>query len=107
LQRYADRSLLSGGGAFHRLLGTEPSSGFAISDTVPLERLKLAGRHRFARYALEFTLRDGAPGTTRLAARSFAEFPGLHGRVYRALVVGTGLHVLATRAMLRAVARQR
>lgn len=107
LERFADRSLLSGGGPFHRVLGTEPRPGFEVVQSVAGERLELAGRHRFSRYMLEFTLADDAPGATRLAARSFAEFPGPHGRAYRALVIGTRLHVLATRAMLRAIARSR
>lgn len=107
LNHFAERALLSGGGALHRLLGTEPRAGFELASSLPGERLELAGRHRFARYVLAFTLSDAAPGTTRLAARSFAEFPGLHGRAYRALVIGTRLHVLATRGMLRAIAMQR
>ena len=106
LERFADRSLLSGGGPFHRVLGTQPRPGFEVASSVPGEQLELAGRHRFSRYRLEFSLGDGeTPDTTRLAARSFAEFPGLHGRTYRALVIGTRLHVLATRAMLRTIAR--
>ena len=105
LERFADRSLLSGGGPFHRALGTQPQPGFEVASSVPGERLELAGRHRFSRYVLEFSLADDAPGATRLAARSFAEFPGPHGRAYRALVIGTRLHVLATRAMLRTIAR--
>ena len=78
-----------------------------MAASVPGERLELAGRHRFSRYALTFSLQDGQPGVTRLAARSFAEFPGIHGRAYRALVISTRLHVLATRAMLRTIATQR
>jgi hypothetical protein len=107
LERFAQRSLLSSGGPFHRVLGTEPRPGFEVAASVPGERLELTGRHRFSRYRLEFTLNDSAPGTTRLAARSFAEFPGAHGRAYRALVIGTRLHVLATRGMLRAIATRR
>jgi hypothetical protein len=107
LQRFAERSLLAGDDLFRRILGTDPRAGFAVAASVPGERLELAGRHRFSRYVLEFSLRDGAEGTTRLAARSFAEFPGIHGRAYRALVIGTRLHVLATRGMLRAIATPR
>jgi hypothetical protein len=89
----------------HVLLGTDPAPGFAVAATLPGERLELAGRHRFARYVLAFELRDGPPGITRLAAQSFAEFPGLHGRAYRALVIGTRLHVVATRRLLREIRR--
>jgi hypothetical protein len=105
LLRYADRNLLSGNEVLHQLLGTDPPAGFAISEKVPLERLELAGRHRFSHYGLAFELRDAGPGRTRIAARSFAEFPGLHGRIYRALVIGSRLHVVATRGMLSAVRR--
>jgi hypothetical protein len=40
-----------------------------------------------------------------LRAKTYAEFPGLRGRIYRALVIGTGAHVLATNHMLRAIQR--
>jgi hypothetical protein len=105
LLRYADRNLLSGNEVLHQLLGTDPPAGFAISEKVPLELLELAGRHRFSHYGLAFELRDAGPGRTRIAARSFAEFPGLHGRIYRALVIGSRLHVVATRGMLSAIRR--
>ncbi len=45
---------------------------------------------------------DDADGTL-LSARTYADFPGVGGRVYRALVVGSGAHVLAVRRMLRSV----
>ena len=41
-----------------------------------------------------------------LRARSYGEFPGLHGRAYRVAVIGTRGHVLATRHLLKAVRRQ-
>lgn len=105
LLRYAERNLLSGNELLHRLLGTDPPAGFAISGKAPLERLELAGRHRFSRYVLAFELRDAGAGHTRVAARSFAEFPGVHGRIYRVLVIGSRLHVVATRGMLSAIRR--
>lgn len=40
-----------------------------------------------------------------VSARSYAHFPGLHGRLYRALLVGTGAHVLSVRRMLRTIER--
>jgi hypothetical protein len=36
-------------------------------------------------------------------AETRAAFPGLQGRAYRALVIGTRGHVLAVRRLLRAV----
>jgi hypothetical protein len=89
-----------------RVLGTEPASGFAVVRREPSRTLELAGRHRFARYRLRFELDDGANGGTRLVAVTHAEFPGVRGWVYRTLVIGTRLHVLATRGILRAVQRR-
>lgn len=103
LRCFATRSLISGGNALTRILGTVPRSGFQVAEAVPGERLTLTGRHRFSRYALVFELHDGVGGRTVLRARTFAAFPGLHGRMYRALVIGTRLHVLATTHMLRAI----
>ena len=94
-----DRGLLTG------LLGTEPRAGFAVTAEVPGERLDLEGRHRFSRYLLRFALEDGDGGATVLTARTFADFPGLAGRAYRALVVGGGGHAVAVRGMLRSVGR--
>jgi hypothetical protein len=39
-----------------------------------------------------------------LRARSYAEFPGPAGRVYRALVIGSGGHRIMVRRLLRDVA---
>jgi hypothetical protein len=88
------------------LLGTRPPEGFEVAGREPGELLTLAGRHRFSRYVLAFDLADAAGGTTRLRARTFAAFPGVHGRAYRALVVGTGGHAVATRHVLRSVRRR-
>ena len=103
VRRFAERTLLTPGGVLRPLLGTDPPAGFEIATTIPRERLELVGRHRFSRYVLAFQLGDGAAGATRIAAETYAEFPGIHGRAYRALVIGTGLHAVATRRMLRAI----
>jgi hypothetical protein len=86
------------------LLGAEPRAGFEVTERRAGEMLALAGRHRFARYELVFGIARAAQGT-RLTATSYAEFPGVRGRAYRAVVVGTGGHVLATRGMLRRIRR--
>jgi hypothetical protein len=88
-----------------RLLGTDPPAGFEVAERVPGERIALAGRHRFSRYRLVFDL-DTTRAVPRLRATTYADFPGLHGRAYRALVIGSRLHVLATTRMLRAVRRR-
>lgn len=93
-------------GVFARLLGTEPRSGFEIAERSLPDRLTLVGRHRFARYQLAFDLTDAAGGATELCATTHAEFPGLRGRVYRSLVVGTRAHVVATTHILRSIRRR-
>ncbi len=99
LLRSAERNPLG------RVLGTEPRSGFEVVRAVEPERLDLAGRHRFSRYRLSFTLDAVPEGRTLLHARTYATFPGVRGRAYRALVIGTGAHALVTRRMLRQVRR--
>lgn len=105
LERHVDESLVMRG-PFARVLGTEPARGFEVRELVPLRRLVLGGRHRFARYRLSFELVDAPGGGTRLSAVTHAEFPGVLGWVYRTLVIGTRLHVLATRGILHAVRRR-
>jgi len=85
------------------LLGPHPREGFEVVEAIENRRLGLAGRHRFSRYRLVFDLTDGPAGATTLHARSYAEFPGVLGGVYRALVIGTRLHVVATNGLLRGV----
>ncbi len=120
LLRVVDRSV--GGGAAPHLAGllgcaevtasgprplAEGSTvpGFRVAAARPAEELALAGRHRFSDYALVFRLDPVGDGRTRLRAETRAEFPGLRGSVYRALVIGTKGHVLATNRILRAVKR--
>ncbi|WP_330183999.1 hypothetical protein OHB26_10520 [Nocardia sp. NBC_01503] len=78
--------------------------GFTLDEADPPHRLALTGRHPFSRYALVFRLDEETPTGTRLTAESWGEFPGPHGRLYRALVIGTGGHRLVVRAMLRRIA---
>lgn len=106
LRRYAATSI----GVLDRsplalLLGTTPRSGFELAEVVPGGRLTLAGRHRFSRYALVFELQGIDGDGTLLRAKTYAEFPGLHGRVYRALVIGTRAHAVTTTHILRAIHR--
>jgi len=106
LRCYAATSIgVSPASPLARILGTVPRSGFEVAHAVPAEMLALAGRHRFSRYALVFELADVAGSGTVLSAKTYAAFPGLRGRAYRALVIGTRAHVLATGHMLRNVRR--
>ena len=107
-----------GAGTVAHLLGTQPRRGagtpldqgatlpgFRVAEAVPGSFARLTGRHRFSRYALTLTL-AARPDGTLLSARTDAAFPGPHGRLYRALVIGSGAHRLFVRRLLDAVRRQ-
>lgn len=79
--------------------------GFHVERAEEPRELALAGAHRFSDYALIFRLDAGADGRTLLRAETRAVFPGLRGRTYRALVIGTRMHVLVTRRLLGATQR--
>jgi Protein of unknown function (DUF2867) len=85
---------------------TEPGAtitGFRIGRVDAPVELVLEGEHRFSRYALIFHLEALPGGRSRVRAETRAAFPGLRGRAYRALVIGTRGHVLAVNRLLRAV----
>lgn len=79
--------------------------GFALDEARPPVRFALKGRHPFAvyRWVFELDALDG-PARTRLRAATWAAFPGVHGKAYRALVIGTGGHRIAVRWKLRRIA---
>jgi len=79
--------------------------GFHVAAAVAPAELALAGSHRFSDYALIFRLEELEGARTLVRAETRAEFPRLEGAVYRALVIGTRMHVLATRRMLAGVKR--
>jgi hypothetical protein len=84
-----------------RVLGTRPRAGFEVTGADEPHRLTLAGRHRFSRYVLDLRLAEAGDGTTTATAATYADFPGPHGFAYRTLVIRSGIHVLATRRLLR------
>jgi hypothetical protein len=106
---------MAGNTALARVLGCDPARstgefagrpgdavpGFRVVEAEPGRRLALRGRHRFADYALTFIV-DG----DGLRAQTHAAFPGVLGRLYRALVIGSGAHRFVTRRLLRQVARR-
>jgi hypothetical protein len=105
LRAYVGRMLAATDGSLlTRLLGAHPPSGFEIADADPQGQLVLTGRHRFSRYRLVFELEPTGDHTV-LKALTYAAFPGLHGRVYRLLVISSRAHVLATRRMLTSIGR--
>jgi hypothetical protein len=89
---------------FVQLWRLSPTSGFAVAEAVAPRRVALCGAHRFSRYELAFQIEPGA-GSVTLSARTAAEFPGILGSVYRALVIGSGGHGILVRRMLRRMAR--
>ena len=95
-----------------RLLGARPARsggdplrrdstipGFAVVQAEPAAELCLAGRHRFARYALRFRL-ESHDGATTLRAQTRAAFRGAAGSAYRTLVISGGAHEIAVRRLL-------
>jgi hypothetical protein len=79
-------------------------TGFVLDEARPPERLALKGRHLFARYRWVFELDPEGPQRTRVRSATWADFPGLHGKIYRALVIGTGGHRVVVRLTLKRIA---
>ncbi|MFD9245874.1 hypothetical protein ACFV0D_28895 [Streptomyces sp. NPDC059556] len=109
------RSLSTAGGArYARVVGAVPREsggvrplgagsefpGFRVARVVPGRELVLEGRHRFSTYSLVFRVEELGGGRCRLRAETRAVFPGAAGRVYRALVIGSGGHAFAMRRLL-------
>src|SRR3954447_19692648 len=90
---------------FGRLVGATRGElvGFRVTRSEPPRLLELEGEHRFSRYRLRFELEGLSGGRTTVRAVTDALFPGMTGAAYRALVIGTGGHVLAVRRLLGAV----
>ncbi len=65
----------------------------------------LGGRHRFSTYRLTFRVEPEGDGS-RLHAITYAAFPGLHGRAYRAMLMRSTGHRRATQRMLRTITRR-
>lgn len=80
--------------------------GFTATGIEQGQTLALRGSHRFAEYELRFELEPASAGQTRLRALTSADFHGLRGRIYRALVIGTGGHRIAVGRILTRVSRR-
>ena len=99
-------------GAFYTEVRGEPGEtgstipGFVVARSIPTAVLALMGQHRYSRYALIFRIVESVDGASELSAETRAEFPGLQGRVYKTLVIGTRGHVLATRHILANVRKR-
>jgi hypothetical protein len=79
-------------------------AGFRVVHAVVPAELALRGEHRFSRYALTFVIDDLGTGRVRLRAVTCAEFPGVKGSLYRALVIGSGAHARLMRGMVARIA---
>jgi hypothetical protein len=79
--------------------------GFHVETAQRPQELAIAGGHRFSDYALIFRLDQQDGNRTMLRAETRATFPGLKGGAYRAMVIGTRIHVLVTRRILSAAKR--
>jgi hypothetical protein len=77
--------------------------GFRVADVAVAERLALVGEHRFSRYALTFDIaeRDAGSGALLRATTDAWFVP-----IYRALVVGSGMHDRLMRAMVERIRRR-
>jgi hypothetical protein len=93
-------------GGFLMQISQLPHIGFQVAAAAAGSELALVGRHRFSCYALIFRLEQIGPGRSRLTAETRAAFPGLAGRVYRALVIGTHGHVVVVALLLSAIKRR-
>jgi hypothetical protein len=82
--------------------------GFELDEATEPQRFALKGRHPFSVYRWVFELDPAGQDVraVRLRAATWAAFPGLHGKIYRALVIGTGGHRVAVRWALKRVASQ-
>jgi hypothetical protein len=88
-----------------RAWGCDPPNAFEVVEADRPRLIVVAGKHRFSRYGIVFRITPTAAGS-QLSAESRAEFPGVLGRSYKAAVIGTHGHVVATRALLRHIAGQ-
>ena len=89
---------------WENLQRTAPSTGFRVTESTPPAKLVLEGRHPFSRYALVFLIEPRDGGGSRAVAQTWAAFPGITGTGYRALVIGSGVHAVLVRRMLRRLA---
>jgi len=118
--RHIERSLQGfGPRVFSRILGCQSrgasfsvppaagqtTNGFSVARAESPGLLVLEGTHRFAIARLSFIVEAKAEGRTRLAARTDAAFPGFKGAIYRALVIGSGVHTVVVNQMLANIGR--
>jgi hypothetical protein len=77
--------------------------GFVVARCEPTTEWALEGEHLFSHYALTFRIVPLDDAHCRVTAYTSAAFPGLHGSMYRTLVIGTGGHARGVRGILRSI----
>ncbi len=80
--------------------------GFRVVTATSPSELVITGRHRLAAYEMVFALTPLDGHRTRLACTTNAAFGRGPGRAYRALVIGSGGHAIATRRLLATLRRR-
>jgi hypothetical protein len=90
---------------YARLVGAEDRGAFHVARSERPTLVVLGGSHRFSRYELVCRIEPESGGSV-VRFETWAEFPGLGGRLYRAAVIGTGGHRVAMRLLLGALTRR-
>lgn len=80
--------------------------GFAVTAVDRPRVLALTGRHRTSAYSLTFRIAEAAAGWSEIRAETRAAFPGLAGTLYRAAVIGSGMHARLMASLLADVKRR-
>jgi hypothetical protein len=106
-----DASVAETWSALLRVLCRDPSDPATVQvgrldEVIPQQRLAVKGRHLcFAVYRLVFELDPkGDSDGVRLRVLTWAAFPGVRGRLFRALAIGAGAHRFVVRRMLKHIA---
>jgi hypothetical protein len=90
---------------YARLVRAADVGAFHVARSERPTLVVLGGSHRFSRYELVCRI-EPAQGASVVRFETWAEFPCLGGRLYRAAVIGTGGHRVGMRLLLGALKRR-
>jgi hypothetical protein len=90
---------------YARLVGAEDVGAFHVARSERPTLVVLGGSHRFSRYELVCRIEPSEGGSV-VRFETWAEFPGLGGKLYRAAVIGTGGHRIGMRLLLGSLRRR-
>jgi hypothetical protein len=85
---------------YARLVGCDGGRPFHVESSERPRVLILRGRHRFSNYELALLIEPDGDASSTIRAATRASFPGVAGGLYRAAVIGTGAHRIATNRLL-------